>query len=41
MAAVSIRDVSVAFGNVRVFDGLSLDIEPGEFIVLLGPSGCG
>src|SRR3954453_11425836 len=41
MSAVSIRDVSVAFGALRVFDGLSLDIEQGEFIVLLGPSGCG
>ncbi len=41
MAAVSVRDVSVAFEAVRVFDGLSLDIEQGEFIVLLGPSGCG
>ncbi len=41
MAAVSVRDVSVAFASVRVFDGLSLDIEQGEFIVLLGPSGCG
>ena len=41
MAAVSVRDVSVAFEAVRVFDGLSLDIEEGEFIVLLGPSGCG
>jgi multiple sugar transport system ATP-binding protein len=41
MAAVSVRDVSVAFGPVRVFDALSLDIEEGEFIVLLGPSGCG
>ena len=40
MAAVSIRDVSVAFEAVRVFDGLSLDIEQGEFVVL-GPSGCG
>ncbi|MBM6596537.1 ABC transporter ATP-binding protein [Microvirga pudoricolor] len=41
MTAVSVRDVSVAFEAVRVFDGLSLDIEQGEFIVLLGPSGCG
>jgi multiple sugar transport system ATP-binding protein len=41
MSAVSVRDVSVAFEAVRVFDGLSLDIEQGEFIVLLGPSGCG
>lgn len=41
MSAVSIRDVTVAFEAVRVFDGLSLDIDQGEFIVLLGPSGCG
>src|SRR5215210_1793732 len=41
MAAVSVRDVTVAFETVRVFDGLSLDIEQGEFVVLLGPSGCG
>lgn len=41
MSAVSVRDVTVAFEAFRVFDGLSLDIEQGEFIVLLGPSGCG
>jgi len=41
MGAVSVRDVSVAFESVRVFDQLSLEIEEGEFIVLLGPSGCG
>ena len=41
MSTVSVRDVTVAFEAVRVFDGLSLDIEEGEFIVLLGPSGCG
>src|SRR3954452_24308838 len=41
MAGVSVRDVTVAFESVRVFDGLSLDIEQGEFVVLLGPSGCG
>ena len=29
------------FGNFRAVDGLSLDIEAGEFFALLGPSGCG
>ena len=41
MAAVSVRDVHIAFGAMRVFDGLSLEVERGEFLVLLGPSGCG
>ena len=41
MSAVSVRDVTVAFEAVRVFDGLSLDVEQGELLVLLGPSGCG
>jgi multiple sugar transport system ATP-binding protein len=41
MSAVSVREVSVAFESVRVFDGLDLEVEQGEFIVLLGPSGCG
>jgi multiple sugar transport system ATP-binding protein len=41
MSAVSVREVSVAFESVRVFDGLDLDVERGEFLVLLGPSGCG
>jgi multiple sugar transport system ATP-binding protein len=41
MSAVSVRQVSVAFESVRVFDGLDLDVEEGELIVLLGPSGCG
>lgn len=41
MSAVSVRDVTVSFEAFHVFDKLSLDIEEGEFIVLLGPSGCG
>jgi multiple sugar transport system ATP-binding protein len=41
MSAVSVRDVTVAFEAVRVFDGLCLDVEQGELLVLLGPSGCG
>lgn len=27
--------------RVRAVDGISLDVQPGEFLVLLGPSGCG
>ncbi|MGF1624948.1 MAG: ABC transporter ATP-binding protein [Alphaproteobacteria bacterium] len=41
MAAVAIRELDVAFGALTVISKLNLEIEPGEFIVLLGPSGCG
>ena len=41
MGAVSIRDLGIDFGAVRVIEKLSLEIAQGEFIVLLGPSGCG
>src|SRR3954467_1570519 len=41
MGAVSVREVTLAFGAVRVFDRLALEVEEGEFLVLLGPSGCG
>ena len=41
MGAVSVREVTVAFHALRVFDHLRLEVERGEFLVLLGPSGCG
>jgi multiple sugar transport system ATP-binding protein len=41
MSAVSVRGIAVEFGGLSVIENLSLDIEEGEFIVLLGPSGCG
>ena len=41
MATVSIRDLEIEFGNLKVLRNLDLEIEQGEFIVLLGPSGCG
>ncbi|BCP52741.1 ABC transporter ATP-binding protein [Kaistia sp. 32K] len=41
MATVSIRDLEIEFGNLKVLKNLDLEIEQGEFIVLLGPSGCG
>jgi len=38
---ISISNVSKYFGPVRAVDGLSLEIQRGEFFSLLGPSGCG
>ena len=39
MAIISIRDLIVEYDGRRVLDGLSLDIEPGETMVLLGGAG--
>jgi multiple sugar transport system ATP-binding protein len=39
--SVSIKDLSLNFGHVKVLESLNLDVAQGEFIVLLGPSGCG
>jgi multiple sugar transport system ATP-binding protein len=40
--AISLREVTKIYPrNVVAVDRLSLDIDPGEFVVLLGPSGCG
>ena len=38
---IQIRNVSKRFGKVTAVDDVSLDINAGEFFVLLGPSGCG
>jgi len=41
MAIISVRDLVVEYDGRRVLDGLNLDIEPGEIMVLLGGSGSG
>ncbi len=41
MQGVSLEGVRKAFGTTVVIDGLDLEVEHGEFLVLLGPSGCG
>jgi putative spermidine/putrescine transport system ATP-binding protein len=39
--AVSLRNLTRAFGATKALDGMSLEIAPGELVALLGPSGCG
>jgi multiple sugar transport system ATP-binding protein len=41
MANVSIREVRKAFGSTQVLHGVSVEVEDGEFVILVGPSGCG
>ena len=39
--SVAIKDLDLHFGEVKVLQELNLDIQQGEFLVLLGSSGCG
>lgn len=41
MATVSLRNINKSFGRHSVINDISLDIQEGEFVVLIGPSGCG
>ncbi len=41
MAHVNIQNVQKRFGAVNVIHGIDIDIRDGEFVVLVGPSGCG
>lgn len=39
--SVEIKNLDLSFGSVQVLKQLNIDIEDGEFLVLLGSSGCG
>lgn len=41
MARVKVENLVKRYGSVVAVNGVTLDIEDGEFIILLGPSGCG
>jgi multiple sugar transport system ATP-binding protein len=41
MAGVRFENVTKKFGNTVAVDDLDLEVEDGEFLVLVGPSGCG
>ena len=41
MSKIIIKNLGKSFGDNRVINNFNIDIEDGEFIVLVGPSGCG
>jgi len=41
MAGIKIENLWKKYGDVEAVQGISLEIEEGEFMALLGPSGCG
>lgn len=40
-AAIEMRGVDKAFGDLKVLTGFDLFVEKGETFTILGPSGCG
>ena len=40
MTSISLKNISKSFGEVEVIPPLDLEIEDGEFVVFVGPSGC-
>jgi len=41
MGALSIRNVHKSYGPVEILKGIDIEVENGEFLILVGPSGCG
>lgn len=41
VAAIEVRDLTIAYGDVRAVNGLSFAAEAGEVLAVLGPNGAG
>jgi multiple sugar transport system ATP-binding protein len=41
MAELKLRGLRKSYGSVEIIKGVNLDVEDREFVVFVGPSGCG
>ncbi|MGO8666405.1 ATP-binding cassette domain-containing protein, partial [Rhizobium ruizarguesonis] len=41
MAELKLSNVHKSYGSVKVLHDVELDLTDGEFVVFVGPSGCG
>lgn len=41
MGSLVIDNVTKSFGDTKILKGINIDIQEGEFLILVGPSGCG
>ena len=41
MSNLSLKNLSKSYGDQKILKEINLDIDSGEFLVLVGPSGCG
>ena len=38
---VSVKNLTKSFGDLKVLDDVSFDVKKGEFLCIVGPTGCG
>ncbi len=41
VAEIALKEIQKSYGSLKVIHDIDIDIESGEFLVLVGPSGCG
>ena len=41
MSKVEVKNLTKSFGDLLVLDDISFDVDEGEFLCIVGPTGCG